>query len=500
MATGGSLTRRITSESAAGYGISILEVSPPSAVSGVKSNVIGVVADLPWGPVSEVTRISTPAELFSTFYPEAFGTKDTATYPAVLAFLNKTFPGGLRVVRVAATGQATSSKTFDDAGAGDSVTVTAKYPGALGDQISVAWEAASDGDASHRDAVVSIGTVYSQRYKNLSLTTVAAVDDPYVTFALAVGADDMPAVIAATALTGGDDGAAVAADYTGSVSSNVGIRRFYPESVDVSVLFVAECPSALVDAVNTGIEAYVQDTDKGMAVLCTVDGQDSDDAIDYPASYRDDRLVYTWPRVKTTNFFDPDLAVVEVDGNSFAAVAMASVDPEVSPGGAPGAPFLTGITDLESEADRTTLDDLNDAGVAPWFLSRNLGTILRRGVTTSLTSGLTKIFRRRMADFIELSIADYAEHYVEQPLDLDLGSQSLGQNSGALVGSINQFLADLKTKSRIASYAVDAFSGNVQTDIDAGRWVIMVTVKLFPAMEEIVIRAAIGETVEISES
>lgn len=505
----GSLIRRVSNASSIGYGVNIWEVAPPTAVSGQSANVIGIVADLPWGPTDQAIAITSPGELWSTFYPDVFATvKDNVAYPAILAFLNKPIftAAGIRLVRLGATSQAKATKTYLDGEAtpGDSVVATAKYAGALGNDISLAW-AANATTAANRDMTVTIGSNYTATYENVVVDNVGSITvtdpgDNYVTIAAASGATDVPVAASAVALAGGSDGTAVAADYTGSSSSTKGIRVFYGASIPAAVLFVAECPASIIDTVNTALVGYVTDTEKGLAVLSTPAGQTSALAIAYPASYRSDRLSFHPSRVKTTNFFDPDAAEITVDGNAFAAAAIVSVDPWLSPGGSGGNAALTGITALEDDTwSRATLDALNAAGAAPWFISTKLGPIIRRGVNTSLTSGLTKIFRRRMTDYITNSIAAFAEGYVESQLDLVLAGQILGPNTQGFIGAIRAFLANEKVKNHIQSYAVDPFSGNVQADLDAGRMTTLISVKLFGMMEEIVLKANIGETVTISE-
>jgi len=498
-----SFIRHIAATSGIGYGVNILEKTPPGRVTGRSTNVVGMVGDFPWGPTNEITSISTAADFFSTFCPPEFAATDD--YDALKAVLNKTFPGGLKVVRIAASSQAKSSHTFVDGSAGDSIDVTAKYPGVLGDSITVEFSVNAD-DANAVDMTVTVGD-YSQTYEAVATTTgsLSLTDpgDPFVDIALSSGATDVPAA-ASSALSGGSDGAAVAGDYVGSSSSNVGIRTFYGEAVDVDVLFVAECPASLADAVNTGLEAYGVDTDKGVAVLCSPAGQSLADAKTYLStnSIADDRSVYCWPRVKTANRYAADNAAVEVDNNSFVAAAIASVDPEVSPGGASGAPFLNGISALaDTSASRTDYDELNDAGVAGISISTPLGgAFIRRAVTTDTTSGKEKLFRRRMTDFIVEAIADRAVFFVETPLDLDLSNQELGPNTSAFIGEIDAFLAGLEGAERIQDYSIDAFSGNTSANIAAGRWVIQLAVKLYSMAEEIVLEATIGEGVEINEA
>jgi len=503
----GSLIRRITNLGMAGYGVNLWEIAPPRNVQGEASNVIGMVAELPWGPADEIVTVYTPAEFFEQFYPPEFGsTKDYTTYPAILALLNKAIftKGGLKVVRVGATSQATADYTFQSAAPADSVDVTANHPGALGNSIQVAWTVNAD-DATARDATVTIGTEYSETYEAVATIVGGALvvtdpGDPFVTFAKHTGATAVPAAVSATALAGGSDGTAVAADYVGAVGSLKGIRLFYGDSVDVDVLFVAECPSALLDSVNDGLEAYVGE-DKGLAILCTVDGQAYADAITYVADYEDERLVYVWPRAETTNFFDAAAAEIEVDGNAFAAALIANVDPWLSPGGAGKrvgtTDLLSGITGLEDETtSRSALDALNDAGIAPWFISSALGPIMRLGTTTD--GG--RIWDRRIKDYLLDAIAAFAENYVETQLDLDLDNQILGPNTSGFIAAIQQFLAQEKAATHVKAYTVDAFSENTEAGIDAGRWIVLIRVETYAMAEQIVFKAQIGTTVTISEA
>jgi len=493
----GSLVRRIEGLSQAGYGVNMLEVPAPKRVAGGASNVVGMVADLPWGPVNSVQTVGSFGEFFDTFYPDGFGaSKDFTTYPAILALLNKPWPaGGLKVCRIAATSQASAGSGAITAGTG-SFTITAKYPGALGNSITYHWEAATGGDAAKRNLTIAVGTGYSETYEDLATTDVAAISDPYVEITES-SPSAMPATGSATALTSGSDGTAVAADYTGSISSSVGIRQFYGEGVKCDVLFCAEVPEALKAGVNTGVKGWVDDTDKGIASLCTTDGQATADAITDVASYRADRLHYPWPMVKTANFFADTVADIEVDGNAFAAFAWAAVDPWVSAGGAPGAPYLKGITGLEDEsASRSTMDSLNAAGIAPWMMSSDLGgAIIRKGVSTALT-GHTKLRSRRLVDYLQQAFARFAVNYTETQLDIDLAAEALGPNTGGFVAAISAWLLGEKELGHgIKSFAIDPFSGNTEASLDTNQWVVLVAVEIYGTADTIVFKMQAGTTV-----
>lgn len=502
----GSILHTITSLSAAKYGVNVLEVAPPASVKSASSNVIGMIADLPWGPTNTVTLITNLAEFFATFYPDVFSasSKDTATYPALRALLRKRLPGGgLKVVRIAATSAAKATSGSITAGGG-SITINAKYAGDLGEQISYQIVAATSAESTERNLVVTIGSSYSATYENLTYDALILVDDPYIDI-VDSSSDAVPAVMgSASALASGSNGTAVAADYVGSSGSNVGIRQFYGASIDVNVIFVAECPAALVATVNAGLTAWGTDTDKGIAVLSTPSGQASSDTLTYVAdnSLSDDRSFYTWPQVKARDLFLSDQAVTVMDGNAFAAFAIANIDPWLSPGGGGkvqgGVDLLAGIVGLEDEsATLTTLNLLDDVGVTPWYVERTLGVILHRAITTD---GSTRLFSRRAKDWIQQTLAQYAVGFAETQLDLTLSSQDLGPNTGGLISGWTTWLENQKTRKRIQSYSIDAFSANTQTNIDAGQWIVVVRVKLYAMIEELVLKAEIGETVQIADA
>jgi len=501
----GSIIHNISTLSAAQYGVNILEVAPPSSVKSAVSSVVGMVADLPWGETNAVTLITGAAEFFSAFYPDVFdaATKDTATYPALRALLRKRLTaGGLKVVRIDATGATAATSGSITAGTG-TVTIPAKHKSALGNQIAYWFTAATGGDANKRDLTISIGSAYSVAYTDLDLAALIAIDDPYLGTITDTSATAMPSITPGpTLFSGGSDGTAAAGDYVGSSSSDVGVRKFYGASVDVNVLFVAECPSGLVDTVNAGLVAWGQDTDKGIPVLCTAHGQAAADALTYVAdnSLSDDRPFCCWPRIKARDLFLADQAVTVMDGNAFAAFAIANQEPWLSPGGAGkkqgSTDLLAGIVGLEDEsATMTMLNLLNAAGVCPWFIDRDLGIILHRAVVTDGS----RLFARRAKDWINSSFAGFAVGFAETQLDLNFSEQDLGPNTGGLIDGWKTWLETQKGLRRIQEYTVDPFSANSQSNLDVGQWQIINKIKLYAMIEELISLAQIGETVQFHD-
>lgn len=496
----GSLVRTIAAAALASYGVNFFDVAPPTTSVGVSTKQVGMVADLPWGPVNTVTVCGSAAEFFETFAPGVFAANNS--YVALRAMLNKTFPGPIQVCRIAPSGTAAATRSDSYTVAGGAVVGTANYPGAVGQSITITWAAASDADAAKRDLTIVIGS-YTKTYQNVTLTSVTSLGNPYITWTKTSTPSALPAAAAtATSTTAGTDGTAAAADYVGSSSSNVGIRKFYASSLSVDVLFVAECPSALINAVNTGLVAYGTSAGKpGMAVLCSVASQTATAAIAYAPTYTqpDSKIVYTWPRVKTTNSYDSAFGEITVDGNAFIAVAMASTDPWVSPEGAASARHLGGISALETaDSPDATYDLVNAAGISTFFIEDTLGPIVRGAYTTNTTSGQTDVIRSAYRSYLTKTLATYAVHYVGVPLDVDLTNQRLGANTSGLRDAIAAFLAAEDEKGRINGYTVDAFSGNTTGEIDAGTWTILIAVDTFAPLRKLILRTQIGSTVVIS--
>lgn len=498
----GTLVRTIGSIGLAAYGVNLLDIAPPASGLGVISRVLGIVGDFPWGPVNTVTTCYSFKDL-QAFFPAAFSALYD-NYPALKAFLGKpTFPGPIKVCRIAATGAAAAVLTYNVAGG--TIVGTAAYSGTAGNSIALTWAAATDADASHRNLTITIGSNYSALYENVTLTTITALGDAYMSFAKGSTPSALPAIAAnPTTTAAGLDGTAAAADYTGSSTSNVGIYKFYASNQNVDVLMVAECPAALINSVNTALVSYNTTAGKmGQAVLCSVAAQSASAAVAYVASYRDtvSKTSMIWPRPKVTNTFDKTGSnpLVTVDGNAFLALAMLGVNPWESPEGVNSVPWLTGVQDLETnDASDTAYAALNAAGISTFFIDDTLGPIIRGAYVTNTTSGQTDIIRSSYRAYVQANVAALAIHYVGVPLSVDLQGQNLGDTVSPLVTAIKGFLTDEQTKQHFAGYAVDPYGPNTQADIDAGHWTIAIAIDTYAPLRQIVIQTQIGSTVVIS--
>jgi len=506
-----ALIRTINRTGSAGYGINVLEVVPPPTVQGVGTSIVAVVGHFPWGPVDTPTVIGGAAELFETFCPLEFGV--TNDYASMKAFISKRFPSTLLVVRLDPDSGAAATKTFND-GVDDSVVVTARYPGAVGSQIRITFADNAD-TATNSDMTVKVldsaGTVrYERTYLNAIVggtpitISAEAAEDPFVITTVAAGdPDDIPAAVADSALTAGSDGTPVIGDWTAALDT------LEDGSNAWNVVFGAEVPDSLVDGWNDAMKLFADDISGSRFCVMSTPGSeavaDALSAVD--TGQTSDRCMRLWRKARIVNTYDPARGTITVDPNSFAAVAIASVDPWISPGGAGGREYLRAIAGVEPGVTATDaqLESLRAAGITPLVVDRALGAILRSARTTDTsTVDSARVFVRRMRDFLAESLSNLLLLYAERPLDIDIANRRLGPVTAPEIGSIRQFLDDLASPDgpqgqAIRSYELDEFGGNTQANIDDGQWIIILRVKLISMQEEIVLRLEAGTTVEIEE-
>lgn len=227
---------------------------------------------------------------------------------------------------------------------------------------------------------------------------------------------------------------------------------------------------------------------------------------------RDERVAYSWPGAVT---FIPEAVgftmgvangLTTIDGNIdtrgdlWLAAVLSNLAPERNPGQAasPVPTVLAPVIGFQRGAPSLGVQEymaLRAAGVCAIRLDRVAGPIFQSGVTTSLTSGQKNINRRRMADFIQDSVAQSIVPLSKLPL-----TQSL---KDTITGEIDAFLNQLLSPSnpaaqRIAQYLVDDKSGNTP-DLEArGIYVVIGRVRTTPTADFIVFQTEIGEGVKIT--
>lgn len=224
---------------------------------------------------------------------------------------------------------------------------------------------------------------------------------------------------------------------------------------------------------------------------------------------RNERVIYNWcgvrtfipeavsVRLKTADSLTTIDGILDTGWDAWVASLLSNLPPENNPGqaSAPVPDILSPIIGLQRGAPNLDLAEyilLRQSGVAAPRIDATVGPILQSGITSSLVSGQKNISRRRMADFIQDSIARRIIFFVKQKL-----TQA---NQDAMTGEVQAFLAELLSEDniaaqRIAGFTVDAVSGNTAARLAKGIFTIIVKVRLLASADFIVLQTEIGENV-----
>jgi len=213
-----------------------------------------------------------------------------------------------------------------------------------------------------------------------------------------------------------------------------------------------------------------------------------------------DRGIITFPHVK---LFADELGVNITICNSGWIASIMSNRPEEENPGCENQALTNAIQGYEdafvtSPLQKQDYINLKAAGVSAMQHDRSAGWWYVDGVTAAnpvLYPTRAPIKRRAMADLIEDTLFELASKYNKKPATID--------RVDAFVAEIDAFLSLLKSVQnpslqRIVDYKVDPKSGNTATLQKLGIQVIIVAVQLLPGMDDIVLQAEIGETVDVS--
>lgn len=233
-------------------------------------------------------------------------------------------------------------------------------------------------------------------------------------------------------------------------------------------------------------------------------------------AYRDQRVIYVWPGVNTTV---PVLALVgltggtgftadgsvDVGADGFLASVMSQQQPEQNPG--EQTDYLVAVNGLDTQARAQSKASpllvadytaFKKAGICALRMDAGV-PVFQSGVTSvdpTASPSLVNINRRRMADYVEDSIAIFAKKYGKK-----VNTQARRK---AFAGQIRSFLSGLLSAKqpaaqRIAGFTVDAVTANTPDTLAAGLFRVIVNVRTLSTMDFIVIQATVGTTVSVVE-
>lgn len=227
---------------------------------------------------------------------------------------------------------------------------------------------------------------------------------------------------------------------------------------------------------------------------------------------RHERVIYSWPGVKT---FIPELVgvsvatsdglttddgIVDTTGDTWIAALMSVLPPENNIGQAME-PVPTIFSPIISYQRGTPPLDMNDYilfkqyGVAAFRMDRTMGPVIQSGVTTSQTTGEYNLNRRRMADFIQDSLAARYNQLAKM-----VARQSI---KDTLLSETDAFLSDLLAEGnpdaqRIAGYSIDDKTLNTQSLAAQGIYVIKIVVQMLQTLDTIVLASEVGPNADIT--
>jgi len=229
---------------------------------------------------------------------------------------------------------------------------------------------------------------------------------------------------------------------------------------------------------------------------------------------RHERVIYAWPGEQTYIPEAVNYRITGADGNKTVdgildisadfrlASVMSNLAPERNPGQAadPVPAIMSTVLGIQRGVSGLGIDEytsLRAAGVVALRIDRTSGPIFQSGITSSLVSGEKNIFRRRMADFIEDSLAERLVQFSKLPLTQQLKDGSVAET----VAFLDDLLSpDNPSAQRIDAYQVDDKAGNTPALTAKGIYVIIVRVRLTPTSDFIVLQAEIGESVVIQQA
>jgi hypothetical protein len=470
-------------------GLYVKERNPPAQISGVFLGVIGVVGEAIRGPVDKPIEITSEGRFREVFGGRDQGSGGAISSPMWKALANKPF-GKLVCVRAAAAAAVAATHTFADATPTNILRVDATSVGSWGNNVTIDIVVPSTDAVSGRFDLKATYLGKSYVYKNLDLTgsndntlSVIGSDDGNVIKVTKLNSGT-PIAAAAVALSTGADGTVADSDFTATAR---GLNVLNAQK-GLGAIFIAERSSSALKSVMATLAAgasdrlYLMGADSETVSISTASTE--------VATLRSDRIVYCYNHVYT---IDHETATEMLTSPvSWMASILSQIDIDIHPGEEDTKKFTAGITRLyQPGLVREDYISLKNAGICA--LEEDDGFAFVSGVTTSLVSGKEQITRRRMADYIQQSLAKSLKFVVKK--------KNVQSRKEAIASMSDDFLGDLKKGERVvANFAVDMNALNTSAQQAAGIVKALVRVQLISHILELVLETEIGTSVQIKEA
>lgn len=458
----------------------------PAAIATGNIGIVGTAANGPagsWPPQPSAIALGGYQDALANFGPyDPYLTPTTAGAPLTLVrALEQAFTAGagnVYAVRIATQQPASASAVLLlAAGAGPGLTLTAIAVGSYGNAITYTLTEIGTGGATQWKLTLRLGsaketfTVPATPPAGSSVVAAlcAAVTPPapqpggsaLVTATAAVSSPSSNAfapVAAPTALTGGDDFAAVT-----PAEVKAGLAAL--ESAPVNIVLVPGFdPSDIQAAVEGHLDTTLAEGNERIAVLGVTDSGTAgaaSDALADVSGIANDRIVLVTPGLLATDA--PTGTAVTLPPSYLAAVvggALAAVAPEVS---------LTNqalnVNGIDVQYSRALTEQLVLGRLL--VVRQKFGYQVVRAITTD-TDGFVEISVRR--------IVDYAKQGIRSAADAFVGQLNDDRIRAALQSTLDGFLSGMVLDGMLVGYTLDV-SATAEQQI-AGQ--VIVTINLLP--------------------
>ena len=465
-------------------GIYIDETSPPPSVTGVPANTAILVGQFERGTPG-LQQVGSVGQLYQLY-------GNNLNFSGNVALQNKKF-GLLKVLRVVDSAAVNATLGFNHSTT-TQVTFTALWSGAYGNGITVKIAAGTTQGSKYTIHDGNPGAVWPDEvYDNVLVTMSTAAlnaifgNSNLITMTVNSSAHE-PDTCSATALATGSDGTVADTHYQTAIA----LSQIQGAG---NILFL--------DANNATRNGYLKvsmaaTTDK-MAVMCGVAGDSVSTAVSAVASLRDTdgRLIYSFPYVYTS------IAGISTKVNpcSFYASLLSQIAPNIDPAYAANSQYLAGIDAIELSLQRSDYISLDAAGISAFENDSDIGIKVKSGVTTQIVdSSKVMIFRRRMADYLNQSIAKFLKAFQNGPnsgdkrADVKAGITAFNRRL-ELAGMVPKDSEVLGGKASI----IDVNSLNTDDSIANGYFYALYKRRIYSSMRYIVLQTEIGESVVVTE-
>lgn len=464
-------------------GIVIDERAPSPNIQGIKTNVVLLLGKFQRGS-EEIVSVSSTKQFY-----EEYG--NDSSYLGQIALLNKKM-GSLKIKRVIASDAIAALLVLEDATPDPVATLTAKYKGVYGNNISVTVEAGttlkkitikdnSENRVINDEVYDEVDSAnIAEKLSSSKLVTVSSVDNTKSLIDLAV-----------TSLANGSEGTIADTDYELALADS-------QEELVCNIVFLDEYNPTR----NTYLKVHAASTEDRMCILGGGLTETVTEVEGNVATLRDTsgRLIYSFNWISTKI----DGVEVYTSPASWVASIMSQTGPQVDPAYSFNTGFLSGAIRVKQKLSRPDFIRLREAGVCSFENDSDIGIKLKSGVVTQIAnSSKITILRRRMADWYTNSVGIFLKLYQN-----DINSK---EKRDAVNGAIRRFdntysqgsqkilPSDNEVKDGKA-VLIDTETLNDNQSIGEGKFFIKIKRRIYSSMRFIVLIAEIGETVVVTES